>query len=192
MCGPCLRGPGDAQGVPAVEIEDETRVVGQAHRGYRQVRHLKQGSEGHGCFICCRAQNLRRRRGDFAGGVNGQAQCRGCVALLVALSNVMKVQACRTPTSVTRNRQENADRESPCYDRVEPVGCVASRQRRATRGPLGVRGVSRSTRKVRQSVRPRSRATRYQCRPKLARVWGSTERRVLPRPSFLRYSAERR
>ena len=59
------------------------------------------------------------------------------------------------------------------------------RHRRAARagrsaGPVGVRGVIRSTRKVRQSSRSRSQATRYQRPPQVTRWCGSTRRGVAP------------
>jgi hypothetical protein len=50
--------------------------------------------------------------------------------------------------------------------------------RGAKRGPFGTFGVIRSTRKVRQSSRAVSQATRYQRRPQLTSRCGSTSRRL--------------
>src|SRR5580698_806920 len=62
-------------------------------------------------------------------------------------------------------------------------GSAAGRGRGVNRPPPGVRGVIRSTRKVRQSPRPVSNATRYQRRPQFTSWYGSASR-SLTAPSW--------
>ena len=90
---------------------------------------------------------------------------------------IRSLTAAAGANTVTRARYRHAPVATRrATQSAKAAGSAAGSGRGVNRPPPGVRGVILSTRKVRQSPRPTSNATRYQRRPQFTSWYGSASR----------------